>query len=156
MPLEKTRGEGKADIDTLLDEKGPKNRNTESNIFLYPLFVLSIIWTYANICLFDSISTFVLGVNDPPNLWYNTPKQGKKTERDELNSNSTPRTCISVLHPASVRNGLGARAAPRGNCQEDWTGLDDNFYSVLSWDILGLQGWARTTGPTRWDTIMPS
>ena len=43
MPLEKTRGEGKADIDTLLDEKGPKNRNTESNIFLYPLFVLSII-----------------------------------------------------------------------------------------------------------------
>ena len=40
----------------------------------------------------------------------------------------------------SVRNGLGARAAPRGNCQEDWTGPDDNFYSVLSWDILGLQG----------------
>ena len=22
---------------------------------------------------------------------------------------------------SSVRNGLGARAAPRGNCQEDWT-----------------------------------
>jgi len=41
---------------------------------------------------------------------------------------------------ASVRNSLGARAAPRGNCQEDWTGLDDNFYSVQSWDILGLQG----------------
>ena len=41
---------------------------------------------------------------------------------------------------ASVRNGLGARAAPRGNCQEDWTGPDDNFYSVPSWDILGLQG----------------
>ena len=40
----------------------------------------------------------------------------------------------------SVRNGLGARAAPRGNCQEDWTGPDDNFYSVPSWDILGLQG----------------
>jgi len=40
----------------------------------------------------------------------------------------------------SVRNSLGARAAPRGNCQEDRTGLDDNFYSVQSWDILGLQG----------------
>ena len=40
----------------------------------------------------------------------------------------------------SVRNSLGARAAPRGNCQEDWTGPDDNFYSVPSWDILGLQG----------------
>ena len=42
--------------------------------------------------------------------------------------------------PCSVRNGLGARAAPRGNCQEDWTGPDDNFYSVPSWDILGLRG----------------
>ena len=39
----------------------------------------------------------------------------------------------------SVRNGLGALAAPRGNCQEDWTGPDDNYYSVPSWDILGLQ-----------------
>jgi len=39
----------------------------------------------------------------------------------------------------SVRNRLGALAAPRGNCQEDWTGLDDNFHSVPSWDILGLQ-----------------
>ena len=45
-------------------------------------------------------------------------------------------------HPvplSSVRNGLGAPAAPRGNCQEDWTGPDDNFYSVPSWHILGLQ-----------------
>ena len=39
----------------------------------------------------------------------------------------------------SVRNGLGAPAAPRGNCQEDWTGPDDNFHAVPSWDILGLQ-----------------
>jgi len=39
----------------------------------------------------------------------------------------------------SVRNGLGAPAAPRRNCQEDWTGPDDNFHSVPSWDILGLQ-----------------
>ena len=39
----------------------------------------------------------------------------------------------------SVRNGLGALAAPRGNCQEDWTGPDDNFHSVPSGDILGLQ-----------------
>ena len=39
----------------------------------------------------------------------------------------------------SVRNGLGALGAPQGNCQEDWTGPDDNFYSVPSWDILGLQ-----------------
>ena len=39
----------------------------------------------------------------------------------------------------SVRNGLGALAALRGNCQEDWTGPDDNFHSVPSGDILGLQ-----------------
>jgi len=49
--------------------------------------------------------------------------------------------------PNSVRNGLGARAAPRGNCQEDWTGPDDNFYSVPSWDILGLQGLSKDHGP---------
>ena len=48
--------------------------------------------------------------------------------------------CYMVCVPRSVRNGLGARAAPRGNCQEDWTGPDHNFYSVPSWDILGLQG----------------
>ena len=47
----------------------------------------------------------------------------------------------------SVRNGLGARPAPRGNCQEDWTGPDDNFYSVPSWDILGLQGLSKDHGP---------
>ena len=47
----------------------------------------------------------------------------------------------------SVRNGLGARAAPRGNCQEDWTGPNDNFYSVPSWDILGLQGLSKGHGP---------
>ena len=39
----------------------------------------------------------------------------------------------------SVRNGLGAPVAPRGNCQEDWTGPDDTFHAVPSWDILGLQ-----------------
>ena len=49
----------------------------------------------------------------------------------------------------SVRNGLGARAAPRGNCQGDWTGPDDNFYSVPSWDILGLQGLSKDHGPNK-------
>ena len=39
---------------------------------------------------------------------------------------------VKLLLARSVRNGLGARAAPRGNCQEDWTGPDDNFYSVPS------------------------
>ena len=43
----------------------------------------------------------------------------------------------------SVRNGLGAREAPRGNCQEDWTGPDDNFYSASSCEILGLQGLSK-------------
>ena len=37
---------------------------------------------------------------------------------------------------SSVRNGLGALEAPRGNCQEDWTGPDDDFCSVPSWAIL--------------------
>ena len=46
----------------------------------------------------------------------------------------------SAILISSVRNGLGGRTAPRGNSQEDWTGPDDNFYSVRSWDILGLQG----------------
>jgi len=45
----------------------------------------------------------------------------------------------TTIDKTSVRNGLGALAAPRGNCQEDWTGPDDNFHSVPSWDILGLQ-----------------
>ena len=40
-----------------------------------------------------------------------------------------------LLEIDSVRNG-----APRGNCQEDWAGPDHNFYSVPSWDILGLEG----------------
>ena len=47
---------------------------------------------------------------------------------------------VKIGGMGSVRNGLGARAAPRGDCREDWTGPDDNFYSVPSWDILGLQG----------------
>ena len=51
-----------------------------------------------------------------------------------------PIYALEGLERSSVRNGLGARAAPQGNCQEDWTGPDDNFYSVPSWDILGLQG----------------
>ena len=55
-----------------------------------------------------------------------------------------PNNRISLIY--SVRNGLGARAAPRGNCQEDWTGPDDNFYSVPSWDILGLQGLSKDHG----------
>ena len=37
--------------------------------------------------------------------------------------------------------------APRGNCQEDWTRPDDDFYSVPSWDILGLQGLSKDHGP---------
>ena len=41
---------------------------------------------------------------------------------------------LSQASSASVRNGLGARVAPRGNCQEDWTGPDDNFYCVPSWE----------------------
>ena len=53
---------------------------------------------------------------------------------------SDKETGLGLADSGSVRNGLGARAAPRGNCQEDWTGPDDNFYSVPSWDILGLQG----------------
>ena len=47
----------------------------------------------------------------------------------------------------SIRNGLGARAALRGNCQEDWTEPDDNFYSVPSWDVLGLQGLSKDHKP---------
>ena len=39
-------------------------------------------------------------------------------------------------HLTSVPN--GAWAATRGNCQEDWTGPDDNFYFIPSWDIFGL------------------
>ncbi|PUU74437.1 hypothetical protein B9Z19DRAFT_1133290 [Tuber borchii] len=40
----------------------------------------------------------------------------------------------------SVRNGPGARAAPQGNCQEDWTGPDDDFSAVPSQgDGGGLQ-----------------
>ena len=49
--------------------------------------------------------------------------------------------------PTSVLNGLGARAAPRGNCQEDWTGPDDNLHPALSRDILGLQGLSKDHGP---------
>ena len=46
---------------------------------------------------------------------------------------------IVILVIFSVHNGLGAQAASGGNCQEDWTRPDNNFYSVPSWDILGLQ-----------------
>jgi len=46
---------------------------------------------------------------------------------------------VVKLFETGVRNGLGPLAAPRGNCQEDWTGPDDDFHSVPSWDILGLQ-----------------
>ena len=41
----------------------------------------------------------------------------------------------------------GGPGGPTGNCQEDWTGPDDNFYSVPSWDILGLQGLSKDHGP---------
>ena len=58
-----------------------------------------------------------------------------------------PQSSHQLFIPTSVRNGLGPRAAPRGNCQEEWTGPDNNFYSVPSWDILGLQGLSKDHGP---------
>ena len=72
--------------------------------------------------------------------------RGVRTEEQPFDQEDTPRG-FTGLHGAayfgcveiSVRNGLGAPAAPRGNCQEDWTGPDDNFHAVPSWDILGLQ-----------------
>jgi len=57
--------------------------------------------------------------------------------------------CAKVLRSASlvrayeasveVCNGLGALEVLWENCQDDWTGPDDNFHSVLSRDILGPQ-----------------
>ena len=59
---------------------------------------------------------------------------------------SEPAASESVVM-GSVRNGLEPRAAPRGSCQEDWTRPDDNFYSVPSSDILGLQDLSKDHGP---------
>ena len=64
-------------------------------------------------------------------------------ERKEVNPESSSEDGKTPLFWASGRNGLGARAAPRGSCQEEWTGPDNNFYSVPSWHILGLQGLSK-------------
>ena len=36
---------------------------------------------------------------------------------------------------------------PHGETAKNWTGPDDNFYSIPSWDMLGLQGLSKDQGP---------
>ena len=63
------------------------------------------------------------GCDQHTGSWYFICHSGTNVESEET---------IAVLSTYSVRNGLGAREAPWGNCEEDWTGPDDNFYDSPS------------------------